>query len=223
MINYWTILREHKIISSFFSSPYGIIILHPLLKLLLIHLKKRFFSLKSQNRRVTAFQLESVLLILRPWTRKAKSLLVHSNTSSGLWEPVIPQASCRDTKMPAGWSTHTVSRCWRTAAFSACGRHGGGCGAPRNGLPGSAGGSDAHCGGQKFQWEAFSLEIRKKFFPIRTVQHSRRLHSLCSYGISRPNWIKACVTSSVLTDDPALSRSLDKKTPEIVSHLNFDS
>lgn len=211
MINYWTILKECKITSSFFSSLYGIVILLPLLKLFLIQLKKRFFSLKSQNRRVTAFQLETVLLILRSWTKKAKSFLPVSTQQHVQWivGANYPPCFMRDTKMPAGWNTHTVSWCWRRAAFSACGGHGGGCGAPRNSLTGSAGGSDARYGGQKFQWEAFRLDIRKRFFPIRTVQHSRRLHGLFSYGISRHNWIKAWVTSFVLTDDTALSKNLD--------------
>lgn len=62
----------------FFSSLYGIVILPPLPKLLHIQLKKTFFSLKSHKRKITAFQLETVLLILRPWTKKAKSFLAVS-------------------------------------------------------------------------------------------------------------------------------------------------
>lgn len=167
MNNYWTILRECKITSYFFISLYGIVTLPPLLKLLLIQLKKRLFSLKSRNRRVTAFQLETILPILRPWTKKAKSFLAVSTQQHVQWMVGASYPpSFTERHQDARRMEHShCQQMLEESSLLTCGRDGDGCGAHKSSMPGSAGGGDAHYGGQKFQWEAFRRDIRKKSFP----------------------------------------------------------
>lgn len=68
--------------------------------------KKRFLSLKSQNRRVTAFQLASSADIeSRSKENQQHPHCFNRNTASKLWEPIIPHAALtRHTSiLHSGW------------------------------------------------------------------------------------------------------------------------
>lgn len=199
--------------------------------------KKRFLSLKSQNRRVTAFQLASSADVeSRSKENQQHPHCFNRNTASRLWEPIIPHAaltrhtsilhsgwvpkikrqmSINWSKFPGGppnWPHAGAFALWGDAggACSASGRDSVGGGSPnRVYRRSSAGGSQALHGGHKLKQETFRLDKRNNLFPMKTIQHWIKLCSFHSCSISRPNWIQAWATSPVPTADPASSRNLD--------------